>query len=377
MSRTIRAAICATIFVGSLLVPAVGGAQSAIPGRCRNGWLSGGARSRICVPSVGWNGELVVFAHGYVAPGSPLDFYNLTLPDGTDLSVLVQHLGYAFATTSYRQNGLAILEGADDIRELVAAFKKTFSTPLKTHLTGVSDGGLVTALLAEQSPDLFTSALATCGPIGSFALQLDYFDDFRVLFDYFFPGVIPGSPIRVPARVALNWDKTYKPRIVAALAARPDKALELMRTSNAAFDPATPATIVNTALEVLRYNVVATNDAIEKLGGNPYGNVTRWYFGSSNDLRLNVGIERFRAAPVARRALKAYETTGDLQIPMVSLHTVADDVVPAWHELLHLAKVDAAPPRGKFLPYPILRYGHCNFTTAEITGAFDVALRQP
>jgi hypothetical protein len=31
-------------------------------------------------------------------------------------------LGYAFATTTYRQNGLAILEGVDDIRELVAAF---------------------------------------------------------------------------------------------------------------------------------------------------------------------------------------------------------------------------------------------------------------
>jgi hypothetical protein len=86
MRKAMRAAICAAICGGALLVPAVGGAQSAIPGSCANGSLPGGARSRICVPSVGWNGELVVFAHSYVAPGSPLDFYNLTLPDGTDLS---------------------------------------------------------------------------------------------------------------------------------------------------------------------------------------------------------------------------------------------------------------------------------------------------
>jgi hypothetical protein len=379
MRKTMRVAIGAAAFVVALLVADLGHAQSAIPGTCEDGSLPGGARSRMCVPAVGWNGELVLFAHGYVAPGWPLDFSNLTLPDGTSLPDLVQSLGYAFATTSYRRNGLAILEGVEDMHELAAAFKRNFSEPLKTHLTGVSEGGLVVALLAEQpqSSERFASALATCGPIGSFALQLDYFDDFRVLFDYFFPGVIPGSPIRIPARVVEYWQKIYVPRVIKALAARPDKALELMRTSHAAFDPATPATIVNTTIELLTYNIVATNDAIARLGGNPFGNLTRWYFGSKNDLRLNLQIDRFKTAPAARRALRPYETTGDLQIPMVSLHTVADDVVPAWHELLYLARVEPVPPRGKFLPFPINRYGHCNFTPGEIAGAFAVAVRQP
>jgi pimeloyl-ACP methyl ester carboxylesterase len=377
MNKVVRAGICAAMIAGALLVPAVGRAQSAIPGACVPGVLPSHALSLICVPGAGWNGELVVFAHGYAAPGPTLDFSNLTLLDGTSLPLLVQSLGYAFATTSYRQNGLAILEGADDMRELVGAFKQTVSTPLKTHLAGVSEGGLVAALLAEQSPEIFSSALAACGPIGSFTLQLDYSADFRVLFDYFFPGLIPGSPIDIPAGVVTNWETLYLPRITAALLARPDKALELMRTSNAAYDPAAPATIVNTTIDLLRYNVVATNDAIAKLGGNPFGNATRWYFGSSNDRRLNLQIQRFKAAPAARRALKAYETSGDLRIPMVSLHTVADDVVPAWHEILYLAKADAVPPRGKFLPFPVLRYGHCNFTAAEIAAAFSIAVRQP
>src|SRR4051794_12494920 len=219
------------MFVGTLLVPGVGRAQSAIPGPCKPGRLPSGAYSSIGVPSAGWNGELVVFAHGYVWPDSPLDFYHLTLAEGTtNLAALVQLQGYAFATTTYRQNGVAILEGVEDINELVAAFAATVSEPLRTHLTGVSEGGVVVALLAEQSkpPHEFASALAICGPIGSFLLQLDYFDDFQVLFDYFFPGVIPGSPIRIPATVVRDWKPVYIPRITAALAAHPDRALQLM-----------------------------------------------------------------------------------------------------------------------------------------------------
>jgi pimeloyl-ACP methyl ester carboxylesterase len=177
MKPTIKTIVFATIFGIAVLLPGPARAQSAIPQPCVDGVLPSGALSRICVP-LGWNGQLVVFAHGYVAPGQPLAFHQLQLPDGTDIPTLVQGLGFAFATTSYRQNGLAVLEGADDIRELVAQFSATHST-LRTYITGVSEGGLVAALLAERSPELFYSGLALCGPVGSFRAQIDYFGDFR------------------------------------------------------------------------------------------------------------------------------------------------------------------------------------------------------
>jgi pimeloyl-ACP methyl ester carboxylesterase len=377
--RNMRARAKATllaVLVGAALVPSAAVAQAPVPGPCQPGALPGGALSLICVPDAGWNGELVVFAHGYVPVGLPLNFYSLTLADGTFLPAVVQGLGYAFATTSYRQNGLAILEGVDDVRELVAAFEATYSAALRTHLAGVSEGGLVAALLAERSPELFSSALAACAPIGSFVIQTDYLGDFRVLFDYFFPGVIPGSPIDIPASVIANWDTVYVPRITAALASRPKKALELMKTARAAYDPANPATIANTTINVLRYNVFGMNDAAAKLGGNPFDNHRRLYFGSSDDLRLNLRVRRVVASPVARAALRAYQTTGQLSIPLVTLHTVADEVVPVRHELLYLAKVDPVF-RGTFIPIPAFRYGHCNFTANEVLGAFAVAVRQP
>src|SRR5437773_30417 len=318
-----------TVFSAATLVfaafqPAVSHAQAApaaLPGPCVPGTLPSHALSLVCVPRAGWNGALVVFAPGYASPFPPEDpkVRNLTLPDGTDLPTLVQSIGFAFATTSYRQNGLAILEGVDDMRELVSAFSVFPGVPpgfpLKTYVAGVSEGGLVATLLAERSPDLFASALATCGPVGSFQAQVDYFGDFRVLFDYFFPGVLPGSAVNVPVPLMENWYTLYAPAVAAALTATPEaraRAVELLRVAKAPFDPAHPETVLQTVLGVIWYNVFATNDAIAKLGGNPYGNRFRWYFGSSNDFRLNLMVRRFSESPVAREALRKYETSGQL-----------------------------------------------------------------
>jgi hypothetical protein len=357
-----------------VLLPSAARAQGAIPQPCVDGKLPGGALSRICVP-LGWNGQLVVFAHGYVAPEQPITFYNLTLPDTSSLPDVVQSLGFAFATTSYRKNGLAILEGVDDMLELVAEFGKTHS-PLRTYVSAVSEGSLVAALLAERSPDVFFGAFAACGPIGSLNAQIDYIGNFRVLFDYFFPGVIPGSPIAIPPTVATNWYSTYVPAIIAALAANPARAVELLRVAKAPFDPANPSTIANTTLDALWYNVFATNDAVHKLGGNPFGNKLTLYFGSTNDLRLNLRVERFIAAPAALAALRAYRTSGNLSIPLVTLHTTGDDVIPIWQELLYLLKADPSG-RGRFIPLPVARYGHCSFTTGEVLGAFLLTVSQP
>ena len=166
-----------------------------IPANCEFSTLPSHALAKICVPS-DWNGQLVVFAHGYVAERvRPARSASSTpCPDGTSLATLVQSLGFAYATTSYRQNGLAVLEGVEDIRELMTVFEASSAGPPRSFLTGASEGGLVAALVVERFPALFTGAYATCGPIGSFKLEVDYLTDFRVLFDYFFPASSRGTP---------------------------------------------------------------------------------------------------------------------------------------------------------------------------------------
>jgi pimeloyl-ACP methyl ester carboxylesterase len=348
-----------------------------VPGDCEEGTLSTGARWKICVPSP-WNRQLVVFAHGYIpdVPGVGLGFFD-TLPDGTAISDVVQGLGFAYATTSYSTNGLAILEGIDDVRELVALFKSTEGEPARTFMTGVSEGGLVAALLAERSPELFTGAYSLCGPIGNFQTQLNYVGDFRVLFDYFFPGVFVGSAVQIaPIDVAL-WLQDITPKVIAdRLRAEPGKAIELMRTAKASYDPANFDTVVQTVKSVLRYNILGASNAIFKLGGQPFDNRFRLYFGSKNDLHLNLKVRRFTADLRATLAVQNYNASGVLPIPLVTLHTSDDEAVPFGHELLYLAK--ARPTgRGRFLPLPVVRYGHCNLTTQEILFGFAVLLAQP
>jgi pimeloyl-ACP methyl ester carboxylesterase len=346
------------------------GAPALAAAPCQDGVLPGGALSRICVPAPGWNGELVVWAHGYVAVDEPIGFYHLTLPDGTSLPDLVLGLGLAFATTSYRANGLVILDAVDDVRELVAAFPAAAGRAAsRVYLAGASEGGLVTVLALERHPELFTAGLAGCGPIGSFAGQIDYVGDFRVLFDYFFPGVLPGDPFDVPASVMDDWDAVHVPAITAAIAAAPDAARQLVAVARAATAGGDPASLAETAVNVLWYNAFGANDVRARLGGNPYGNRGRLYLGSRNDLRLNLRVRRVTADAAARSALAGYETSGRLTRPLVTLHTGGDEVIPFWHEQRYYAKAQPSGA-GHFLGLPVDRFGHCAFEATDVLRAF-------
>ncbi|MGB2986749.1 MAG: hypothetical protein WBE26_12805 [Phycisphaerae bacterium] len=102
-----------------------------------------GAVYRICMPDQDrWNGELVVYAHGYVDPRRPIEIPEDQLAVGDDLTLpeFANMLGFAFATTSYRTNGLAIREGLEDLVDLVDIFIETHGEPVYIYLVGASEG---------------------------------------------------------------------------------------------------------------------------------------------------------------------------------------------------------------------------------------------
>ncbi len=336
------------------------------------GVLVTGALYKIWMPE-DWNGELVVFAHGYVSPFEPVDIpeSQFTLSDGTYLPDIVTDMGYALATTSYRANGFVVQEGIIDLVELVFKFKEMFPDPEHTYLVGGSEGGLITIKSLEMKK-IYSGGLALCGPIGDMAEQVNYIGDFRVLFDYFFPGILPGSPMNIPDELIQNWDEVYVPRILDAIATYPDRVQQLIRCARAPVDPDDPTTVAQTVLSVLWYNVFATNDLVQHVGGNPYDNMDRHYHGSANDAYLNKNVQRFAADPEALAKLKEmYDTTGELNRPVVTMHTVGDQIVPAWHERLYRQKVRAQSPRIMYDNIYVMRYGHCNFTKEEVLDGFE------
>jgi hypothetical protein len=335
---------------------------------CRDGMLSSGALWQICLPAA-WNGSLIVWAHGYVSPFEPLAIPNDAV-GGTPISTIVLGLGFAYATTSYRSNGLAAVDGSRDVEDLLGQFDTEVGTPSLAYLVGASEGSLTSILALERPATNFDGGLAVCGPIGNFRGQLDYFDDFRVLFDYFFPNVLPGDAIDIPQNLIEHWYDVYTPAVVAALVANPVATQQLLSVSHAPIDPSDPNTVGQTVLGILWYNVFGTNEATARLGGNVYDNTTREYAGSLDDVSLNLQVDRFAASPRALAHVKAFETSGRLRRPTVSLHTTGDPIIPIWQQALYQDKVLDVPNAAPFAASPIARYGHCTFTVAEVLAGF-------
>jgi pimeloyl-ACP methyl ester carboxylesterase len=368
-------------FAGAGAPPTRAAPAPATPGPCAPGALPGGSNSLICVPASGWNGDLVIYAHGYVPPQvaelTPQD----PLLDGVPASTVVQSYGFAFATTSYRDNGLVVNEAQYDIIELLDAFEAAHGTPAHTYLIGVSEGALVATLLVERAPERFSGALAACGPIGSFRRQMNYIGNFRVLFDYFFPEVFAPhwtmESIAVPPEVIADWAAgSYAPKVAAALDADPLAARQLLAAGKAYIDPADPATTtLSTTLDLLGYHVLGTDYALSKLDGNPFDNQEVEYRGTDDNALLNASVARFAADQDALDAIRRYQTSGELTRPLIGMHTTNDNVVPFTQALIYQEKVETSGA-GSFTSILIPRYGHCNFTADEVLGAFSMLVEQ-
>jgi pimeloyl-ACP methyl ester carboxylesterase len=355
------------------------GARPAWAACDADGLQASGAVYRICMPpAAAWNGNLVIWAHGYVAFNEPIEIPEdqLRLPDGTLLPDLVNALGFAFATTSYAVNGTAVRQGLADVADLVQIFKDQKGPVGKVYITGASEGGLVTALATEQHPELFAGGLAACGPIGTFRGQVNYYGDFRAVFDYFYPGPLPGEPTEIPPALIANWDAYYE-GVIKPVVFAPANLNRTREFIKAALVPAETANFWPTAEKSIRdglwYNVFGTNDIIEKLGGQPFDNLRRYYFGTSNDFQLNILVRRLQADPLALSEMSAhYDTTGRLSRPLVTLQTSLDQQVPAWHQNVYTLKAIASGSLDKIVPLRVNRYGHCNFTAAEVLVSFAV-----
>jgi pimeloyl-ACP methyl ester carboxylesterase len=242
---------------------------------------------------------------------------------------------------------------------------------------GASEGGIITTLLTEQNPDRVDGGVASCGPIGDFQRQLEYFGNARLIFEVLWPGLLPGGPFDEPQDIADNWPDYFESTIEPALRASPVRLLEWVTAAEMATDPEDfEGSAITSAEAVLRYAVVNFDDAAQTLGGFPFGNERRRYEGLRLTNYINQTVERLSADPEALAEVAAnYETSGDLDSPLVTLHTTLDEQVPYFHEPRYLAKtiINLDFP-ARYFHIPVSRYGHCNFTSSEALVSFLVML---
>src|SRR5512144_1412396 len=174
------------------LAPALGLAGPALADDVVDGSTGPGSVYRLVRPT-NWNGILLLYAHGYVSKDVPV-----AIPPDAQLVVsLLAPRGFAVAVSSFSENGWVVKDGTQRTHQLLGLFTSKFGKPARVYAAGASMGGLIAIRLIESWPDEFAGVLPACAVAGGLARQVDFMANVRVLFDLFYPGVLPGTAIDV------------------------------------------------------------------------------------------------------------------------------------------------------------------------------------
>lgn len=369
------ARIARLILVALLLTLAPGlraaAAQSAVD--IVTGCTDDGSTFAIAMPGA-WNGSLIVYAHGIVDPAAPV-----ALPSTQDgfetLRSKWTDVGYAVAYSSFAENGYALKSAIKSTHELRREFRRRFGRPTRTYLTGHSLGALAVVALAEAFPEQYDGALAMCAPIAGGVAEIQYLSDARVVFDYFFPGAVPGGPFTVPPDTSFSpGSPVFNSVLTSLVSGLSSPGQSTLQFANVAHLPYTSANeLVASAMSVVGFSVRFSNDVMERTEGRiPYGNIETIFRGSADDAALNVGVERFTARKGAVKYFeKFYTPTGELAIPMLTLHSRFDPVAPFAQEAAYAQAVADAGAGTWLTQRAISSYGHCNINAAETMSGFQ------
>jgi hypothetical protein len=148
---------------------------------------------------------------------------------------------------------------------------------------------------------------------------------------------------------------------------------------------ATPAfqTLVGSLFGAVSFQVRGVNDLVARVNGqNAFGNADTEYVLGTPVLPAAVvgplvaaeqaGVARYELAPAARNYLTHNATpTGELRIPVLTIHNTWDPAVPLFHETLLRQRVEAAGATEFLLQRQVPTYGHCAISGAQVLQGFQ------
>jgi dienelactone hydrolase len=381
-----------------------------------------GAAYEIVLPQ-NWNGTLLLYSHGYRSAYptppefEPVDSSAEPAPGwasgNKSVGEKLLSQGYALAGSAYAANGWAVTEGVTAGQDLIAFFTENFAEPKSVLAWGDSLGGLITANLAEI-PDLLDGAAPFCGVLAGPNLNFDLAVDVTLAAKL---TVLPELPLDLPGgyedsvralepslRTLLEIAEDEKdPRAgvllaIGAMAEAPDQT----RT----FDGATPSSRLSAVIEgivtAITFGTLARFEFDQRVGGSAAASDPTTFLDRIDQGEL-AQIERefpgtaqaiesawstgapVEADPAARAAAVELGTpSGEIQVPVLSIHTAADPLVIVANQTVFSEVVTAtgsnellvtgitvAPstyPQDPGAPYGA---GHCNFTDETRVGAIQ------
>ncbi|WP_312736433.1 hypothetical protein [Brevundimonas sp.] len=366
-----------------------------------------GAQFALAFPAT-WNGDGLVYAHGYSTPGTPVAVAANPV-EKPGLLTLAYGQGFAVGHSAYDKAGLGVETGSVNtrrLRDLVAGLGGK-----KIYVAGDSMGGGIVVALLETHPEAFAGGLARCGVVDSWRTLLTQLLDMRVAYAFLTRGTpyayegdldvrrnvfAPEPPANLPDEMAQLYVfgqmmKAAAPPLALWTAAQrdpdgPEARIVRQVTTIGGFDydAASLAYPLVTA-------ALATEDLTATAGGWVYGNEDRDF--STPDMTpqeaaaINAGVQRVRADPEALAYLDRWHTaTGHIQTPLIAFHNRIDSLVPYAQEEAFAEAVARAGSQANVAQYavPAVKaplpgsgiegYTHCGFDPAQTAAAWN-ALR--
>lgn len=366
-----------------------------------------GANYLIQVPA-NWNGTLLLYSHGYAFPGSPL-----TAQDSSDAltgGALLQQ-GYALSGSSYSQNGWALQQAFHDQFALLDFFDATCGHPTRTIPWGDSLGGIITAGLVQIDPQRFAGAMPLCGVLAGGVGTWNQALDSSFAFDLLLAGnTLPVVHIQNPTAgfqqaeaIIAAAQNTPQGRARIALASA---MTDLPGWFNSASPEPAPTDYAAQEQNQflwqsqvdLAFAFFARAELEARAGGNPSWNIGVDYrdqLRKSTDraevealykqagLNLDQDLDTLNDAPRIRPDLQAvgylsrYITfDGDLDIPVLTMHTTGDGLVVNMDEQSYAQVVRESGDNSLLRQVFVHRAGHCTMTPAERLTAFATLVQR-
>lgn len=347
-----------------------------------------GAPFRIQVPER-WNGTLIVFVHGYRDKADhPGEVDDRSADDPQAQQVLA--LGYALASSALRDNGWAVREGVLDVKYLTRFFRENVATPERTILAGFSMGSVITlASMERDGGRLYDGAVAGCAVGAGASRTWDLTADLLLGYDVIF-GVPASWGAVADVRDDLDFEAEVVPKLLPEIANPRNFGLfEFIRlvtgTPGTGIIPPPPTApqpfYPRWILAGMKYSTEYRAELERRSGGPVVQNLNHTYSLTFEEKAylalLGVDAEPLLAAmnartnisadPVARNyPVRNADYTGNISRPVLTLHTVIDELVPVSQESAYRETIAAANRESLLYQTYTNGIGHCNFSPDQL-----------
>ena len=342
---------------------------------------------KIRVPE-NWNGELLIYAHGYgyLERWNPAVQFDYSYADAAPAGALMENFllsqGYALAGTTFSGTGWQVKEGTPELVSLSGLFKRLVGRPKRTILIGYSLGSLLALKSAEEVP-LYDGIIAGCTAGAGTSKAMDLVGAFALAYDTLFGWPEAwGTWHNVKDGILFNRDVLP---VLYAQVADPANApkFEFMRLLTA--EPLEGFYNEPRWLFLGMFMATEVRSDLQRRAKGPVtqNNNDRYTLSDADKAYLTAlgftgaQIENVLAAMNAQTTItiaddqkrymeKYFDPSGDLQIPVISLHETGDGLAPAYLESVLRNTVQAKGKEELFAQVFTDGAWHCGFTGPQL-----------